>query len=543
MSLINFTIGEYLKKTARNFPDDIAIIDPEEKFVTWSMLDKLSDKYAKGLMGLGLDKGDHMAIWGTNKLEWVLFFLAASKIGVCTVTLNVNYKIEEVERVLEQSDAKALFFMDGFKKINYTEIVKNIIDRSKKNLNKIENKLKYFIHFGKKECSFATQLSDLVQLSERVTQDEFNERIAQLEAKDTINLQFTSGTTSLQKGVMLSHYNLINNSYFSGKRLNLSNKDRLCLAVPFYHCFGISAGILMCICSASTMVLVDYYKPFKVMKVVNKFNCTALHGVPTMFSKILNHSNFDKNYFSSLRTGIVAGAKCYKKTIRNIIEKMNMSELEIGYGQTETSPACTQTYVKDPIEKRIKTAGKPLPNIKMKVIDPNTNEICPIGVKGELCTKGYHLMKGYYKNPKLTKNVIDNNGWFHTGDIGFVDCDGYYHIIGRLKNIIIRGGENISPREIEKYLLQYPNIKEAQVYGVPDKILGQAIAASIKLKNSSDNLKNTEKIKNFLANRIAYYKIPQYIEYCDDFPLTANGKIKKYVLKKNMIKKIKNKLL
>lgn len=542
MDLINVTVGEYLKKTAKEFPDDIAIIDFEEKFITWSMLDKLSDKYAQSLIGLGLEKGDHMAIWGTNKLAWILFFLAASKIGVCTVPLNVNYKLEEVERELEQSDAKALVFMDGFKNLNYIETVKNIIDRSKRSLNKIEDKLKYFIHFGKKECSFATKLSDFVQLSERVRQDEFSERIALLEAKDTIILQYTSGTTSRQKGVMLSHYNLVNNSYFSGKRLNLNNKDRLCLVVPFYHCFGISGGILMCIGSATTMVLAEYYQPVRVMKVVNKFNCTALHGVPTMFSKILNHSSFDEYDFSTLRTGIVAGAKCHEKTIRNIIEKMKMSELAIGYGLTETSPACTQTYVNDSIEKKLKTAGKPLPNIKMKVVDPKTNEICPIGVKGELCTKGYHLMKGYYKNHKLTEKIIDNDGWFHTGDIGFVDSDGYYHIIGRLKNMIIRGGENINPGEIEEYLLQYPDVIGAQVYGIPDKIYGQEIAASIKLKNSSNELKNSQKIKNFLSNKLAHYKIPKYIEYCDDFPFTANGKIKKSVLKKNMIKKLKNKL-
>ncbi|WP_026894889.1 AMP-binding protein [Clostridiisalibacter paucivorans] len=539
MGLKNTTIGKYLKDTANSFPDNIAIMcQEEEKVFTWSMVDKLSDEYAKGMIALGLRKGDHMAIWASNKLEWVLCFLAASKIGVCTVTVNINYRLEEVERLLEQSDAKAIVFMDGFRDIDYIDIIHRIRERALKGLNKLGPLLKYFIHFGLRKCPNAIEIEELLYMAKDITEAQLNYYMDMLDTHDVINIQFTSGTTSTQKGVMLTHYNLINNSYHTGKVLNLSYEDRLCLAVPFFHCFGLSAGILLCIGSGTTMVLVECYRAIKVMETISSLECTALHGVPTMFSRILEHPDFYKYDFSTLRTGIVAGSSCNEKTIRGIIEKLGMKEVEIGYGQTESSPGCTQTFADDPIEKKVNTIGKPLPHIEMKVVDIETGKDCPSGVLGELCTRGYHVMKGYYKNEILTRRAIDRGGWLHTGDIGFVDDEGYYHICGRLKDMIIRGGENISPMEIEECIIQHPKIKNAQVYGVPQESYGEEVAASIQLKDGCEL--EIQEIKDFLSDRLAHYKIPKYIEFCDGFPITANGKVKKYVLKENMIKKMKN---
>lgn len=537
MDLKDIIIGQYLKKTANLFPNDVAIMSKGEDDLTWAMVDELSDKYAKGLMALGLQKGDHMAIWGTNKAKWILCFLAASKIGVCTVTVNINYRLEEVERLLEQSDVKALVFMDGFRDIDYIDIVEHIRDRAKNGLNKTGSLLKHFIHFGDKECQNVIELSDIIKMGKDVTREKFNHRIEQLDTHDVINIQFTSGTTSGSKGVMLTHHNLINNSYFTGQLLKLTNKDKLCLALPFFHCFGLSAGVLMCVGSATTMVLVESYRAIEVMKVVDNLKCTALHGVPTMFTRVLEHKDFDKYDFSTLRTGLVAGAACNEKTIRGIVEKLGMKDVEIGYGQTESSPGCTQTFSDDSIEKKITTIGKPLPHVEMKVIDIRTGKNCPIGVQGELCTKGYHVMKGYYKNEVLTRKAVDHDGWLHTGDIGFVDNEGYYHVCGRLKDTIIRGGENISPTEIEDCLTQHISIKDAQVYGIPEECYGEEIAVSIKLEEGCRL--EVKEIKDFLLGKLARYKIPKYIEFCKSYPMTANGKVRKNVLKENMIKKMK----
>lgn len=539
MDLKDITIGDYLKKTANLFPDDIAIISYEkEEDLTWSMVDELSDIYAKGLLSLGLEKGDHMAIWGSNKIEWILCFLAASKIGVCTITVNINYRLEEVERLLEESDAKALVFMDGFRDVNYIEIVDQIIARSKSGLNNTFKLLKHFIHFGDNECKNSIHLLDLFQTGKNLEDEKLEKRILELDTQDVINIQFTSGTTGMSKGVMLTHHNLVNNSYSTGKLLKLTNKDKLCLALPFFHCFGLSAGILMCIGNATSMVLVECYRASEVMKVASEEKCTVLHGVPTMFTRIMEHPNFNQYDFSNLRTGLVAGAMCNEDTITDIICKLGMKDIEIGYGQTECSPACTQTRSDDSTQRKISSVGKPLPNVEMKVVDFITGKECPTAIQGELATRGYHVMKGYYKNEILTRKAIDSDGWLYTGDIGFVDDEGYYYVSGRIKETIIRGGENISPTEIEDCLIQHKSIKNAQVYGIPEACYGEEIAATIQLEE--DCFLDADQVKDFLSSKIARYKIPKYIEFCIDYPLTASGKIKKYILKENMMKKLKN---
>lgn len=537
MNLKDITIGDYVKKTAMLYSNQLAIITMErEKGLTWQELDQLSDEYAKGFLSLGLKKDDHLALWSSNKVEWVLCFLGASKVGIRTVMLNINYTFKEIQSILTQSDAKALVFMDGFRDIDYIDIVERLKNEQLAASAELPM-LEHFIHFGKKECLVATELEHIVRQGKVITTNELNQAKAQVDCHDIINIQYTSGTTSAQKGVMLSHYNLVNSSYFCGRQLNMNHQDRLCIAVPFFHCFGVSSGLLTCIGSGTTMVLVETYRAKWVMEAVSKFKCTVLHGVPTMFRRILDHPELDQYDFSSLRTGIIAAAACSEKTLREIHNKLNMTGAQIGYGQTEASPGCTQTSVGDSLEIKIKSVGQALPFVEMKVVDTKTGEECPVGRPGELCTRGYHVMKGYYKDEALTKEVIDDEGWLHTGDVGYVDEAGYYYLCGRMRDIIIRGGENISPCEIEQCLRSHPDIADAQVYGIPDEHFGEEIAVSIKIKSKNNLAK--EEIKEFLKDKIAYYKIPKHIEFCKGYPMTATGKVQKYILKENMIEKIK----
>lgn len=523
MELIDRTIGEYLKQTASKVPEKTAILCfPDEKRLTWSELDILSDQYAKGLIALGIRKGDKLAIWASNKLEWVVSFLAAAKIGVIVATVNIHYKKEELEKLLNTIAACTLVFMDSFRDTDYVEIVRQL---------KVPS-IKHYIHFGEQKCEDMIELEQLVVLGEKITDEMLHKYMQIPTSEEVINIQFTSGTTSNQKAVMLTHHNLVNNSLFSGDLLKLNEEDRLCLPVGFFHCFGLSAGILMCIGTKCTMVLVDCYRAITVMEAVTKFKCTALHGVPTMFSKILAHKDFKKYDFSFLRTGIVAGASCNEKTLRGIVSDMGINHIAVAYGQTEASPCCCQTDYEEALETKIHTIGKPIPYVEMKVVDKETGKDCEIGTKGELCTRGYHVMKGYYKQDDLTAKVIDKDGWLHTGDIGFCDEKGYYHISGRLKDLIIRAGENISPQEIETVLLTHPDIEEGYVYGIPDKCYGEQIAASIKLKDGK--AVSEEELKNFLLSHLARYKVPKYIEFCTEFPTTASGKVKKSILKERM---------
>ena len=540
MNLMDITIGEYIKKTADLYPNKLALMTLEnEKSLTWQELDQLSDEYAKGFLALGLKKGDHLAIWSTNKIEWALSFLGASKVGIITVMVNINYRLEEMRNLLIGSDTKALVFMDGFRDIDYRDVVKQLMEEQQVEGGIKIPILEHLIHFGTKKCSVATSLESVIHKGKTIDTAQLKQYKAEISSHDIINIQFTSGTTSAQKGVMLTHYNLVNNSYFCGRHLDINHEDRLCIAVSFFHCFGLSSGLLMCIGSGTTMVLVESYRAISVMEAVSKFKCTVLHGVPTMFRKILDHERFESYDFSSLRTGIIAGATCNEKTIREIDQKMKMKQAQIGYGQTESSPSCTQTSKDDSLEKKIKTIGKALPFIEMKVVDINTGLECPVGVSGELCTRGYHVMKGYYKNETFTKEAIDEDGWLHMGDIGFADEEGYYYLCGRIKDIIIRGGENISPCEIETCLGTHPEIKDAQVYGIPEEYFGEEIAASIQIKEGATL--EEEDVREFLENKIAHYKIPKYIEFCKSYPITATGKVQKYVLKANMIQKINKK--
>lgn len=530
MSLQNITIGEYLKATSKKHPKGIAIQSLEsENSISWEDLDKKTDKIAKGMLKKGLRRGDNMAIWCSNKAEWVYMFLAASKIGVCTVTINTNYLTDEVERILKLSNAKAIVFMEGFHNTSYVEIIEEIRERHYKENSSDEEILEHYIYVGEKNRDEYTSIDDFIKLGDQITDEEYSEYCNTIDPEDVINIQFTSGTTGDPKGVMLSHYSLVNNSYLTGKSLNVDHTDCLCLAVPFFHCFGLSAGILLSVGHGITMTLIDSYKPESLVKANKKFNCTILHGVPTMFHrllKLLEENEEDYSAFESVRTGLIAGAATSEKLLDGIINDLGIKDIQIAYGQTETSPGVTQTTIGDTLEKKVNTVGRVLPYVDVKIQNVNNpNKPTMPGEIGEICVKGYNVMSGYYENEEKTKEVIDSDGWLHTEDLGFIDEDGYLHITGRIKDMIIRGGENIFPREIEELLLENEDIVAAEVTGVPSETYGEEIGVCIILKSGSCL---TEKdVKECLRGKIAHYKIPKYVEICESFPLLDNGKIRK----------------
>ena len=496
---------------------------------TWKELDIESDTLAKGLLKFGIKKNDCIAIWGTNTPKWLLSFLAISKIGAIAIPINTSYRKNEVEYILNQSKCKYLMFSEGFKELKYKDILK-----------KLKGKLHYLkkiIYFGeeekhKKDNEFYLY-DNLFDLGLEITDEELKSYKERITSNDMLAILYTSGTTNFPKGVMLTHNNMINNAIDIAEALDFSEKDKLCIPTPFFHCFGLSASILACIAKGTTMVPIDYYKSSEVLKAIEKFRCTALHGVPTMFISLINNPTLKEFNLNSLRTGIIAGDSCDKKMIKKIITTLGIRELLTSYGQTECSPAITISKTKDSLEKRISTVGKKMPNIEIKIIDSKTGERVEINEVGELCTRGYHLMQGYYRNSLETKRTIDQEGWLHTGDLASVDEEGYYKIHGRIKDIIVRGGENISPLEIENIILEFQEIKSCKIIGISDEVFGEEIAACLILNKNIQ----LEKIKNELSQRLANYKIPKYFEIFKNFPTTASGKIEKYKLRYMLEKK------
>ncbi|MGL5356814.1 MAG: AMP-binding protein [Fusobacteriaceae bacterium] len=528
-NLTKQTIGQLLKESSEKHSELKAVEYLNFTYSkTWKELDNESDLLAKGLLKFGIKKNDCVAIWGTNTPEWLLLFLSISKIGAILVPINTNYKENEIEYILNQSMCKYLMFSKGFKELNYKKIIENL-----------KGKLQYLkkiIYFGdennEKESEFYSYKS-LFNLGLEMTDKSLKVCKDKISCEDILAILYTSGTTSFPKGVMLTHSNMINNAIGIAEALNFTEKDKLCIPTPFFHCFGLSASIIACITKGATMIPIDYYKSSEVLKAVEKFKCTALHGVPTMFISLINNPTIKKFDLSSLRTGIIAGDSCDKKTIKKIIDMLGINELISSYGQTECSPAITISNAKDDLEKRISTVGKKMPNIEIKIVNLKTGKNVKEGEVGELCTRGYHLMKGYYRNILNTKKVIDENGWLHTGDLASIDKDEYYKIHGRIKDIIIRGGENISPLEIENIILEFEEISNCKVVGISDKRLGQEIVACLVINNPI----NLEKLKLKLKLKLADYKVPKYFEIFETFPTTASGKIEKYKLKYILEKK------
>lgn len=537
--LINITVGDLLDSIAAKYPDHDAVLYTDRHFrKTYSEFKQLCDQVARGLLSIGVKKGDHVAIWATNYPEWLLALFSTAKIGAVLVTVNTNYKIFELEYLLRQSDASTLILIDGFKDCSYIDIINELCPELKSskpcelNSHRLPM-LKRVINIGDKEYSGMLNWSRLYELGEKVPHEELEKIQKSLDPHEVINMQYTSGTTGFPKGVMLTHFNIVNNAMSIGDCMKFTHEDKLCIPVPFFHCFGLVLSILACVTHGSTMVPLEYYQPLKVMQAVQQEECTALHGVPTMFIGILEHPDFKKFSFPKLRTGIMAGSPCPIKVMRQVVEEMGMKEITIAYGQTEASPVCTQTRVDDSIEIRVSTVGRALPFIECKVVDPATNEEVPCGTPGEFVARGYNVMKGYYKMPEATAQAIDKDGWLHTGDLATMDENGYFKITGRIKDMIIRGGENIYPKEIEEFLYTHPFIKDVQVIGVPSVQYGEEIMACIILK---DGCTLTEdEVKDYVRANMARHKVPKYVHFMESFPMTASGKIQKYKLREMAI--------
>lgn len=532
--LMNITVGDMLSNIAKKYPTKLAVKYIEVNYTrTYYEFNKEVDKYAKGLLGMGIGKGDHVAIWATNYPEWLILFFATARIGAVLVTVNTNYKEAELEYLLSNSDSKALFICDGIKDIDCEKIIYSVCPELKTSKpGELHNEKLPFLRYVVSLDNWYDGMynwSQIPYFGVLISNDEFNAIKHSIDPDDVVNMQYTSGTTGFPKGVMLTHNNIVNNGKAIGDCMKFSSKDKLCIPVPFFHCFGMVLAIMAAVTHGAAMVPLLWYTPMKVMHAVEYEKCTAVHGVPTMFIRILEHRDFSRYDFSSLRTGIMAGSPCPVKVMRDVVDKMHMSEITITYGQTEASPACTMTTVDDPLEIRVNTVGKEMPFMETKIVDPDTGEDLPDGTPGEFVVRGYNVMKGYYKMPEATAAAIDKDGWLHTGDLAIRDANGYYRITGRIKDMIIRGGENIFPKEIEDFIYTHPDVVDVQIVGVPSEKYGEeAYAFVIKRPSSSVTEKD---IQTYVANNMARHKVPSYVEFIDQMPMTASGKIQKFVLR------------
>ncbi|MCL2630955.1 MAG: AMP-binding protein [Firmicutes bacterium] len=533
--LLNITVGELLETIAKKYPTRPAVKYIEMDYArTYYEFNQDVDRIARGLLGMGFKKGDHTAIWATNYPQWLVLLFATAKIGVVLVTVNTNYKETELEYLLKNSNSKALFICDGLKDIDCEKTIYSICPELKTSkAGRLNSKR---LPLLKTLCSLDNWYEGMYNWTQiekfgvLVSDSEYEKARRACKPNDLINMQYTSGTTGFPKGVMLTHNNIVNNGMAIGDCMKFTEEDRLCIPVPFFHCFGLVLGIMASVTHGTAMVPLLFYTPMKVMHTVEYEKCTAVHGVPTMFIGILEHRDFAKYDYSSLRTGIMAGSPCPIKTMQDVMEKMNMREITITYGQTEASPACTMTTVDDTIERKVSTVGRKIPFVETKIVNPeNRSEEMPIGVAGEFCVKGYNVMKGYYNMPEATSKAVDKDGWLYTGDIATVDKDGYYKITGRIKDMIIRGGENLFPKEIEDFLYKHPAVKDAQIVAVPSERYGEEAFAFIIKK---DGAQVTEKeLRDFILNNLARHKVPNYFYFVNEFPMTASGKIKKFELR------------
>lgn len=537
--LIHQTVGELLTEKAKQLPHHEALVYSDRNLrYTYSEFDELCRKAAKGLMALGIEKGEHAAIWATNVPEWVTLQFATGKMGAVLVTVNTNYRTAELEYLLNQSESTTLILIEEYRGNSYVDTIYELCPELHTcEPGKLQSKrlplLKNVVILSEKEYNGAFNWTDILNMADQVSEGELDERTKSLDPHDVINMQYTSGTTGFPKGVMLTHSNLINNAFNIAGCMELMKEDRLCIPVPFFHCFGCVIGTLACVTVGATMVPVQEFDPEAVLQTVEKENCTALHGVPTMFIAELNHPNFQNYNLSYLRTGVMAGSNCPVEVMKSVMDQMNMTQITICYGQTESSPVITQTRVNDPVELRVETVGRALPDVEVKIVDPTTNQAVASMVQGELCTRGYHVMKGYYNNPAATHEAIDEEGWLHTGDLAVMDETGYVRITGRLKDMIIRGGENIYPREIEEFLYTHPKILDAQVIGVPDTKYGEEVMAWVILKEGETA--DVDEIKEYFKGKISRHKIPKHIVFTKEYPMTASGKIQKFKLREESL--------
>jgi fatty-acyl-CoA synthase len=534
--LLKTTIGDLLDRQAERFGDRDALIHVEHGLrYSYAEFRAECDRVAKGMLALGIGKGDHIGIWATNYPEWVVAQFATAKIGAVLVTVNPSYRTHELEYLLKQSDASTLLLIDSFKTSDYVAMINELIpelrDSEPGRLSAAKfPMLRRVIFIGEQGHAGMLQWRDLAAIGARISDDELASRQAACHPDEVINIQYTSGTTGFPKGAQLTHFNIVADASYIAQCMKFSEHDRLCIPVPFYHCFGCVLGTLCCVTRGAAMIIPsEYFDPLKTLAAVEQEACTALHGVPTMFIAELGHAEFAKFSFPALRTGIMAGSPCPIEVMKQVVERMGAREITIAYGQTEASPVITQTRTDDPIELRVSTVGRALPNVEVKIADPETGADLPIGQQGELCTRGFIVMKGYYNLPEATAKAIDADGWLHTGDLATMDANGYCKITGRLKDMIIRGGENIYPREIEEFLYTHPKVADVQVIGVPDLKYGEEVMAWVKLKDGQSA--TIEEIRDFCRGKIAHYKVPRYVKFVSEFPMTVTGKIQKYKMR------------
>jgi fatty-acyl-CoA synthase len=518
--LLGQTISDNLRQTVERFPDHEALVVRSQGFrATYAALWELVTRAARGLIALGVQKGDRVGIWSPNRFEWVVTQYAAARVGAILVNINPAYKTAELEYVLRQSGVSVLLLARSFRHSDYVAMFEEVRPK----LPQLRDAIVIDTHF-----------QTLLSSGELVSEDVLRKREASLQFDEPINIQYTSGTTGFPKGAMLSHHNVLNNGYFVGRGCGFSEHDRVCIPVPFYHCFGMVMGNLGCTTHGACMVIPgEAFEPQSVLSAVAEERCTALYGVPTMFIATLAHPRFAEFDLSSLRTGIMAGSPCPIEVMKAVESAMGMRQVTICYGMTETSPVSTQSGLDDPLEKRVSTVGRIHPHVEIKIIDPHTSEVVPRGVAGELCTRGYSVMLGYYDNEPATRAAIDSGRWMHTGDLATMDEEGFLNIVGRIKDMIIRGGENIYPREIEEFLHTHPAVLEAQVIGVPSEKYGEEVMAWVRVR--SEGAVDEAALTAFCKGRIATYKIPRYWKLVGEFPLTVTGKVQKFRMREQSI--------
>ena len=540
-TLIDLTFPQVLDRVVDEFPDQYAFRYTTLDYTrTYSEFRDDVDTFARSLIALGVKPGDHVAIWATNVPQWYITFWATTKIGAVLVTVNTSYKIYEAEYLLRQSDTHTLVMIDGYKDSDYVSIMKELcpeLETSEpgkplrlkrlpflRNIITVESKQKGCLTWD-----------EAIALSDRVPIEEVYRRALSINKHDVCNMQYTSGTTGFPKGVMLTHYNVVNNGKCIGDCMDLSTADRMMIQVPMFHCFGMVLAMTAAMTHGVTLSPIPYFSPRLSLACINQEKITCFHGVPTMFIAMLEHENFSKTDFSYMRTGIMAGSPCPIKVMQDVVNMMNMKEITIVFGQTESSPGCTQSRVDDSLEVRVNTVGRPLPGVECKIVDPATGEDLPPNTDGEFVARGYNIMKGYYKMPEATAAAIDEDGWLHTGDLARCDENGYFKITGRIKDMIIRGGENIYPKEIEDFIYTHPKVKDVQVIGVPDEQYGEEIMACVILKDGMTM--TADGLKDYVRSHMAKHKTPRYVDFVTEFPMNAAGKVLKYKMREQAVEK------